>query len=157
MTIRLCAKPHSLQRAFTLIEVMIVVAIVAILAAIAIPSYNEYIIRGQLVNATNALSSLRASMERHFQDNRTYDTSGAFVSPCAAASLTTLNAQLSNQNLTMSCPTWTPVAYTLSIAGSGPLTGFTFTLTHLNVQATTAAPSGWQTDTNRWCVRKACT
>jgi prepilin-type N-terminal cleavage/methylation domain-containing protein len=69
---------------FTLIELMITVAIVAILAAIAYPSYRDYVIRGQLVDATNGLSALRANMERYFQDNRTYaSVSALIVSPCA--------------------------------------------------------------------------
>jgi type IV pilus assembly protein PilE len=157
-TIRLCAKPPTPQRAFTLIEIMIVVVIVAILAAIAIPSYNEYVTRGRLVNATNELAGLRTTMERHFQDNRTYLTSGAFVSPCAATSLATLNTRLADLNLVMSCPaaTLTANTYTLSVSGNGPLAGFTFTLNHLNAQATTAAPTGWDTNANRWCVRRGC-
>lgn len=155
------SRPSSRQRAFTLIEVMIVVAIVAILAAVALPSYRDYILRGQLVNATNALASLRSNMERHFQDNRTYNsvTVGGitYASPCSTASLSTLNTnELAAQNLTMSCPVFNPADYTLQVQGSGPLTGFTFTLTHQNVQATTAAPSGWTTSTTRWCVRKGC-
>ena len=43
---------------------MITVAIVAILASIALPSYRDYILRGQLVDATNLLSAGRANMER---------------------------------------------------------------------------------------------
>ncbi len=152
------------QRAFTLIEVMIVVAIVAILAAVALPSYRDYILRGQLVNATNALSALRANMERHFLDNRTYETvvvptlptATTFSSPCSTASLSTLNTELAAQNLTMTCPTLAAAAYTLSVSGSGSLSGFTFTLNQANAQATTAAPSGWTTSTTRWCVRKGC-
>ncbi|MFM8901360.1 MAG: type IV pilin protein [Burkholderiales bacterium] len=160
MSTRLLAILPPLQRGFTLIEVMIVVAIVAILAAIALPSYKDYIIRGQLSNATNELAGLRAEMERHFQDNRTFQSvtvgTVTFASPCSTASLTTLNGRLSGLNLTMSCPTWTAATYTLSVAGSGPLTDFTLTLTHLNAQATPNAPSGWGTSTTRWCLRRGC-
>src|SRR6195952_463946 len=76
---------HS-GRGFTLIEVMITVAIVAILAAVALPSYRDYILRGQLVDATNLLAAGRANMERYFQDNRTYAavTTPALYPPCHA-------------------------------------------------------------------------
>lgn len=163
MPIRFCATPPALQRAFTLIEVMIVVAIVAILAAVALPSYNDYILRGRLVNATNALASLQANMERHFQDNRSYQSvtvgTVTFPSPCSAASLTTLNTDLAAQNIAMSCPTLTATTYQLEIDGSGPLSGFEFTLTHAGVKASnhTGNAAAWGTSTSRWCVKKGCT
>ena len=53
------------QRGFTLIEVMVTVAIVGILSMIAYPSYRDYVLRGHLVDATNGLSTVRAQMERH--------------------------------------------------------------------------------------------
>ncbi|MDO5087080.1 MAG: type IV pilin protein [Comamonadaceae bacterium] len=58
-------KAHRLEaRGFTLIEVMIVVAIVAILAAIALPSYNEYIRRGHRADARGALLEAAQWLER---------------------------------------------------------------------------------------------
>ena len=59
-------------RGFSLIELMIVVAVVAILSAVAIPSYRDYTIRAQLIEATNALSDTRVRMEQFYADNRTY-------------------------------------------------------------------------------------
>lgn len=58
-------------RGFSLIELMIVVAVVAILSAVAIPSYRDYTIRAQLIEA-NALSDTRVRMEQFYADNRTY-------------------------------------------------------------------------------------
>ena len=60
------------SRGFTLIELMIAVAIIAILAAIAIPSYSEYVRRGRITEAISALSGMRVKMEQFFQDNRSY-------------------------------------------------------------------------------------
>ncbi|MEP6940493.1 MAG: type IV pilin protein, partial [Rudaea sp.] len=92
---------------FTLIELMVVVAIVAILAAIALPSYRDYVIRGNLVEGTQQLAAQRAKMEQYYQDARTYATSGAYTSPCAAMPTA--------PNWTFSCGgTQTAAAYTIT-------------------------------------------
>lgn len=57
---------------FTLIELMIVVAIVAILAAIALPSYEQYIIRGNRSEGRAELLDLLARQERFYSDNQRY-------------------------------------------------------------------------------------
>ena len=70
------ASAHKLSRrlavGFTLIEVMIVVVIVAILASVAYPSYQDYVIRGRIPDATGALSAWQVKMEQYYQDNRNY-------------------------------------------------------------------------------------
>lgn len=60
------------MRGFTLIEIMIVVAIIGALAAIAIPMYNDYVVKARINEAVGGLSDLRVKMEQFFQDNRTY-------------------------------------------------------------------------------------
>ena len=135
---------------FTLIEVMITVAIVAILATVALPSYRDYILRGQLTDASNGLATIRAQMERHFQDNRTYATVGAFTTPCAAAVATrTFNL------FVVSCPVAPDGAeFRLQAEGSGNVNGFTFTITQADVRATTVAPTGWNTCVSGWMLRR---
>ncbi len=59
-------------KGFTLIEVMIVVAIVAVLAAIALPNYSDYIKRGKIIEATSALSDARTRFNQFYLDHRTY-------------------------------------------------------------------------------------
>jgi type IV pilus assembly protein PilE len=63
---------RSAAAGFTLMELMIVVAIIAILMAIAIPNYSNYIIRSKLTDAQNNLSATRVLMEQYYQDNRQY-------------------------------------------------------------------------------------
>ena len=133
------------QRAsgFTLIEMMVVVAIVAILAAIAVPSYTRYVQRGDLVEATQALSQYRVQMEQYYQDNNTY-ANGA---NCGVAYPTLVNFALT-------CTLNTGQAYTATATGASQVTGFTYTITQNNVQATSALPSGWgSTSTTSWIVR----
>ncbi len=57
---------------FTLIEVMITVAVVAIIAAVALPNYFDYIARSRLVEAKTNLADMRTRLEQFFLDNRTY-------------------------------------------------------------------------------------
>lgn len=137
---------------FTLIEVMIVVAIVGILASVALPSYRDYVLRGQIVEAHTSLDAMRADMERYFQDNRTYNSAGGFTSPCLVDA-----AQRKMGTFQLSCVgTPTGTAYVLQAVGSGPTSGFTFTVNQANQRSTTAVAtgSGWNTCATRWMSKK---
>lgn len=130
------------------------VAIVGILAAIALPSYRAHIVRGALMDAVDGLSMTRAQMERHFQDNRTYATSGTFITPCASTDAGTRTFG----NFVVSCvATPTATAFTLQAVGSNNVEGFTFTINQADVRATSAAPTGWNTCTTAWLTRKGQT
>ena len=127
-------------RGFTLIELMIVVAIIGIFVTIALPSYNSYLARGKIVEAMNGLSDYRVRMEQYFQDNRNYGTastacpipvvtSKSFTFSCAAGAAT---------------PTVTYVATATSIAGSlGAAAGsYTYTVDQSNARVTTSFKGG---------------
>src|SRR5438552_19023247 len=57
---------------FTLIEVMITVAVIAILAAVALPNYFDYVTRSRIVEAKTNLADMRTRLEQYFLDNRAY-------------------------------------------------------------------------------------
>lgn len=133
------------QKGFTLIELMIVVAVIGILAAIAIPSYTDYVKRGYIADATNTLSSMRAKLEQHYQDNRAYTTVGAFATPCA-------NSTVGKFNITCTLAAST---FTVTATGTGPAAGFSYSINQSNQQATVSLPSGWGSATTAcWITSK---
>lgn len=126
------------QRGFTLIEIMITVAIVAILASIALPSYRDYVRRGQVPEAFTYLSDYRIKLEQYFQDYKNYGTANG--GPCAdganAPSWNTF-APASAKYFTFSCLV-TATGYTLTATGNGgAAVGHVYTVNESNAQATT--------------------
>jgi len=120
---------------FTLIELMIVVAVIGILMAIAIPNYNDYVMRSRITEATSALSDMRVRMEQYFQDNRTYV--GAYAAGTVAPPPVNTN---SFDFSTPAAPDAT--TYVVEATGKGKMTGFRYRVTQ-NGRDTTAVPAGW--------------
>lgn len=132
------------QRGFTLIELMIVVAIIGILAAIAIPSYRDYTLRAYIVDATNELSSVRSQLEQHYQDNRTYETAGTFTTPCVASKTV--------GKFTVAC-TSNATTYSITATGTGPMAGFEYTVNQAN---TMTSKTKWGDSTSCWLKGSSC-
>ena len=121
-------------RGFSLIELMIVVAIGAILMSVAIPSYREYVRRGAVAEVTGSIGSGRVVIEQFFLDNRTY-----VGAPCPA----------STNRFAIACA-FAATTYTITATGSGNMAGFVYTINEADTR-TTAGPWG---SGNCWIGRK---
>lgn len=116
---------------FTLIELMIVVAIIGFLLTIAVPSYQDYVRRGKIGEATSELAAFRARQEQFFQDNRTYVS----AAPTCGGALPV--GKYFDYACAGTANTYTGTA--TGIAAQG-MNGFTFTINQNNVRQTTAFP-----------------
>ncbi len=141
-------RPHSATLGFSLIELMIVVAIIGILAAIAIPNYNEHIMKARITDAVSKLSDMRVRMEQFFQDNRTY------VGACQAGTLAPLPANTTYFQYSCPAANLTATTFTVTATGIGVMNGFVYTINQNNVRATTGVPTGWTANASCWTLTK---
>ncbi len=149
---------HTRARAtgFTLIEVMIVVAIVAILASVALPAYNDYIRRGAMQEAFTNLAQLRIRLEQYYQDNRRYApaTDATNCGGAAATALTAAEAGGTAKYFDYTCePSDSGQAYLLTATGKGTAAGFTYTLNERGAKSTTEFKGAATTGVACWALK----
>jgi len=140
---------HQRAAGFTLIEVMITVAIIAIIAAVALPNYLDYVTRSRLVEAKTNLSDMRTRLEQYFLDNRSYPGACIAYSASGPAGVGNIYLPASAKFFPVTC-TLAATTYTVTATGLG----FTFTIDQANARATTGVPSGWTTSATCWVSRK---
>ncbi len=130
---------------FTLIEIMVTVAIIAILSAIALPAYSDYVTRGKIPEAVSNLGTKSLQIEQWFLDNRTY------VGATACASDTT-----TSRYFDFSCSVSNATTFTLLATGKSSMLGFTYSIAPNNAKTTVAVPTGWSlpTTNNCWVTNK---
>ena len=132
-------------RGFSLVELMVVVAIAGVLTAIALPKYNEYVIRTKLTAAFAGLGGVQLSAEEYWQGGRTYAG---------------YNRQPANSsNFSYAVSGTSASGYTVTATGLGSLAGFTYTINQNGERGTTGVPSGWTLTASCWVDRRngSCT
>ncbi len=152
-------------RGFTLIELMITVAVIAALTAIALPSYTDYVTRSKLAEAYAHLGDLRVKMEQSYLDNRRYNATGT-LSTCGIPGGNAPTAQ-GTRYFDFACASSNPNTtgdqeYVLTASGkaSESLSGIAFTVNHGNTKATTVTAStpmadkGYVTNGTCWVRKK---
>lgn len=134
--------------AFSLIELMVALAIATIIAVFAVPSYRDHLVRAHIPEATSGLLLTAMRLEQYYQDHRSY----ANASACGAS----LPA---DGQFTFSCTVpadGQSFALTASGRATGSMTGFTYTLDHLGAQRTLALPADWgNSPVNCWIEKRS--
>jgi type IV pilus assembly protein PilE len=128
------------ETGFTLIEILIAIAVVAILTAVAVPAYSSYMLRGRLTEAFTALSATQPKAEEFWSNNRTY---------------VGLPLPASGANFDYSLDATTSASSYIVIAtGKNAAANFIFTIDQNGNRATTRVPTGWTSSTSCWVDRK---
>ena len=122
---------------FTLIEILIALAIIGILSAVAIPSYSSYVLRGRLTEAFTNLSAVQPKAEEVWSNTRSYQT---LPQPTSPNFTYTVTADASS--------------YTVTADGQGPAAGFEYTIDQNGNRATKLVPAGWTASSTCWVDRK---
>ena len=140
-------RPPPCRSGFTLIEFVIVIAIVATLAGIAVPSFADHLRRGRIVEALMRLADHRVRMEQFFLDNRRYDNGAGncgYAAPVTAADAFALECAVAATGYTVTAT---------GLAGKGAQ-GFVYTIDETDARRTPAVPDGWVASRSCWVMRR---
>jgi len=138
---------RSTHRGFTLLEVAIVLGVVAVLAAVALPTYDAHVKRGHILDAVTKLAHARARMDDYFFDQRAY-VDGAGQCGVAAASGAT-------DYFTLRCEaTATAYLYTATGIAAKGMGAFVYTIDQAGARTTVSVPAGWLRMPDCWTIRQ---
>lgn len=127
-------KSAALQRGFTLIELMIAVVIVALLAAIAIPSYSAYVTRGKRAAAKTELLNAAQALERNHTTHGCYNFSSVAACQAQSGAAYTLPVTVA--------PAEGRATHAITVSYAGSATGQAYVLSATPCGAGGACPGG---------------
>ncbi len=133
--------------AFSLIELMVALAIAAIIAVFAVPSYHDHILRARLPEATSSLLLTAMRLEQHYQEHRSYATAATAAAGAAATGNAACGVSLpASDRFAFRCDVLDGgQSFLLSAAGQEgtSMAGFSYSLDHLGAQRTLSLPADW--------------
>lgn len=138
----------SLQAGFSLVELMVALAIATFIAAFAVPSYRDHALRGQLPEMSSALQLGALRLEQYYQDFRSYRNGGSCGITLPGSDRFVLRCTSPDDGQ----------SFLLTARGSGALTDFAYTIDHQGQTRTIALPPTWgPAPRDCWILKRGAT